>query len=309
MAEYDTVYDSRNYRVVIRNIVMDSLIESSGILEQAEGSGAYMYAFILHDETELRDYIRKYQDEAMVCGLIYLDNYDEALESVEEVRRSLLTALIDRKISKYFQDLDGLVRKFENDKYVLVMRRNTLEEIKNRRFDILEDVKTVNIGNDMSVTLSIGIGVNNGSYNRNMDCARMAIDLALGRGGDQVVLKDGDSISYYGGKTQAVEKSTRVKARVKAHALKEFIDSKEKVVVMGHKLIDVDAFGGGRFGKPRHGHNVTRENYNEACACTDADVLYGHGKARGRAELRLIVGEGILRFRDADGCVTEAESL
>lgn len=243
MAEYDTVYDSRNYRVVIRNIVMDSLIESSGILEQAEGSGAYMYAFILHDETELRDYIRKYQDEAMVCGLIYLDNYDEALESVEEVRRSLLTALIDRKISKYFQDLDGLVRKFENDKYVLVMRRNTLEEIKNRRFDILEDVKTVNIGNDMSVTLSIGIGVNNGSYNRNMDCARMAIDLALGRGGDQVVLKDGDSISYYGGKTQAVEKSTRVKARVKAHALKEFIDSKEKVVVMGHKLIDVDAFG------------------------------------------------------------------
>ena len=208
-----------------------------------DGQSSHLYAMYLFDETQLNEYIHKYEDETMVTGLIYLDNYDEALESVEEVRRSLLTALIDRKINKYFNDIDGLVKKFEKDKYFLVMRTRSLNELKNMKFNILEEVKTVNIGNDMAVTISIGIGANSGSYSKNSDCARIAIDLALGRGGDQVVLKDGDKILYYGGKSQAVEKNTRVKARVKAHALKEFMDSKDKVIVMGHKIIDVDSFG------------------------------------------------------------------
>ena len=123
------------------------------------------------------------------------------------------------------------------------MRNKSLNELKSLKFNILEEVKTVNIGNDLSVTLSIGIGANNGSYQNNSDAARVAIDLALGRGGDQAVLRDGDSISYFGGKTAAVEKSTRVKARVKAQALREFIDSKETVVIMGHRLFDIDCFG------------------------------------------------------------------
>ena len=123
------------------------------------------------------------------------------------------------------------------------MRSRSLEKLKEMKFSILQEVKTVNIGNEMAVTISIGIGANSGSYNKNAEYARIAIDLALGRGGDQVVIKEGDKISYFGGKSQAVEKNTRVKARVKAHALKEFMDSKEKVVVMGHKIIDADSFG------------------------------------------------------------------
>lgn len=243
-ADYEIIYNKRDYRIQIKSVVLDSLIDDSGLIDrETREKSSYIYAFLLYDDTELNEYIQKYEDETMVCGMIYLDNYDEALESVEEVRRSLLTALIDRKINKYFQDLDGIVKKYEKDKYIVLMRSSTLNELKSMKFNILEDVKTVNIGNDMAVTLSIGIGANNGSYNRNADCARMAIDLALGRGGDQVVLKDGDSITYFGGKSQAVEKSTRVKARVKAHALQEFIESKEKVVVMGHKLLDIDSFG------------------------------------------------------------------
>ena len=242
-ADYHVSFDERDYRARIREISIDELVDHSGLLAQEEGDHAYLYAMLMFDVTELNEYIRKYQDETMVTALIYLDNYEEAMDSVEEVRRSLLTALVDRKINKYFADIDGLVKKYEKDKYFVVMRSRSLEELREAKFNILEEVKTVNIGNDMAVTISIGIGANAGSYARNSDFARTAIDLALGRGGDQVVLKDGDKITYYGGKTQAVEKSTRVKARVKAHALKEFIDNKDKVLVMGHKIIDVDSFG------------------------------------------------------------------
>ena len=241
-SEFETAFGEKNFRVSVQGIALDNLIRSSRILE-VEEEPVSMYALLFSDTTELRQYMRRYEEETMVCGLIYLDNYDEALESVEDVRRSLLTALIDRKINRYFQNLDALVRKFEVDKYIVVMRARSLQELKTNRFDILEEVKTVNIGNDMAVTLSIGIGANNGSYVANAESARSAIELALGRGGDQAVLRDGNSISYFGGKSMAVEKTTRVKARVKAHALREFIDSKEKVVVMGHQLMDIDAFG------------------------------------------------------------------
>ena len=102
-----------------------------------------------------------------MAGLFYLDNYDEALESVEEVRRSLLGALIDRKITKYFMAMEGIVKKLENDKYLFVIKQQYTKEIQESRFSILEDVKTVNIGNDMAVTLSIGMGMNGDSYIRN----------------------------------------------------------------------------------------------------------------------------------------------
>ena len=267
--EYEVTYGKREFRMQIRNVTADIMggkapapaentVENPFAgqtaeepAEQAAGQTAEqdgqtvekLLAFFLFDETDLNEYIRKYEDETMATGLIYIDNYDEALEGVEDVRRSLLTALIDRKISKYFADMDGIVKKYEKDKYFLFMRNRSLAELKKLKFNILEEVKTVNIGNDLSVTLSIGIGANNGSYQKNADCARIAIDLALGRGGDQAVLRDGDSITYFGGKTAAVEKSTRVKARVKAQALREFIDSKENVVIMGHRLFDIDCFG------------------------------------------------------------------
>lgn len=193
--------------------------------------------------SQLDEGARQKEDEKLVTGLLYLDNYEEALNSVEEVRRSLLVALIERKLNKYFGEVDGLIKKLEKDKFILVMRQRSLEELKKKRFNILEDVKTVNIGNDMAVTISIGIGINAPSYSQNYEYARIAIDLALGRGGDQVVIKDREQMTYFGGKSQQMGKSTRVKARVKAHALREFMVSKDKVVVMGHKIPDVDSIG------------------------------------------------------------------
>ena len=123
------------------------------------------------------------------------------------------------------------------------MKYQYLAKLREDRFSLIEDVKTVKVGNEMAVTLSIGIGANGESYTQNYEYARMSIDLALGRGGDQVVVRDGEDITYYGGKTQQVERNTRVKARVKAHALREIIESREHVIIMGHSISDVDSLG------------------------------------------------------------------
>ena len=223
---------------------MGEVVSHADILEDMS-QNVSLIAMYLYDETELKEYIQKNEDNKLVVALAYLDNYEEALESVEDVRRSLLIALIDRKITKYFSNFDGLVKKLEKDKYLLIMRQSSLETLKEQRFHILDEVKTVNIGNEMAVTLSIGIGLNASTYIQNYEYARIAIEMALGRGGDQVVIKNGNNITYIGGKAQQMEKSTRVKARVKAQALKEFMSTKDRVVVMGHKITDVDALGAG----------------------------------------------------------------
>ena len=259
ISEVSTQFGDRIYRISMQRIVLDAAVASSRLLANLPETTS-LIAMYLYDETELKDYIQANEDNKLVVALAYLDNYEEALESVEDVRRSLLIALIDRKITKYFSNYDGLVRKLEKDKYFLIMRQSSLEALKAQKFHILEEVKTVNIGNEMTVTLSIGIGLNAATYLQNYEYSRIAIEMALGRGGDQVVIKNGDSITYFGGKAQQMEKTTRVKARVKAQALKEFMSTKERVVVMGHKITDVDALGaaigiyraGKTLGKPVH---------------------------------------------------------
>ena len=242
ISEISTQVGDRIYRLSMQRVSMGEVIANSELFEKVDKSPD-LIAMYMYDDTELTEYIQKNEDNKLVVALAYLDNYEEALESVEDVRRSLLIALIDRKITKYFSNFDGLVKKLEKDKYFLIMRQSSLEALKEQRFHILDEVKTVNIGNEMAITLSIGVGLNATNYLQNYEYSRIAIEMALGRGGDQVVIKNGNNITYYGGKTQQVEKTTRVKARVKAQALKEFMSTKERVVVMGHKITDVDALG------------------------------------------------------------------
>lgn len=242
MMSVHTTYGERKFRVDLKEIMLDHM-GSAAVEFGVEGKGASVTAVYLIDETQTLKYMQQIHDQKLVAGLIYLDNYDEALESVEEVRRSLLTALIDRKISKYISGMNGIVKKMEKDKYFFVIKQQYMARIQEERFSILEDVKTVNIGNDMAVTLSIGIGMNGDSYSQNYDYARTSIDMALGRGGDQAVVKDADKIQYYGGKAQQMEKTTRVKARVKAHAFRELMENKDRLLIMGHRLADIDSFG------------------------------------------------------------------
>ena len=241
-AIFELDYENNYFQARLKKISLHEMAINSDIID-ARGYEGYLIAVYLFDQTALKLAIQEVDNQSLAAGLIYLDNYDEALESVEEVRRSLLTALIDRKITKYIAGCDGIAKKIEKDKYFVVMPKMSCDKLRDNKFDLLEDVKTVNIGNEMAVTLSIGIGLNGLSYSQNYEFARNAIDLALGRGGDQAVVKTPENIVYYGGKSQQVEKSTRVKARVKAHALKEIITSKDTVIVMGHRLGDVDSFG------------------------------------------------------------------
>ena len=235
-------YEDRNYAAKMRKISMKEMAENSDIID-GEGYDGYLIAFYLFDETALKIALQEVDDQSLVVGMIYLDNYEEALESVEEVRRSLLTALIDRKVNKYISAFDGICKKIEKDKYMIILRKKSVALLRESKFDLLDDVKTVNIGNEMAVTISIGIGLDGLTYAQNYEFARNAIDLALGRGGDQAVIKTPDNIVYFGGKSQQVEKNTRVKARVKAQALREIISSKEQVLIMGHRLADADSFG------------------------------------------------------------------
>lgn len=200
-------------------------------------------AVYLKDETDEVNLRQELTAERMVCGLIYIDNYDEVLEDIEEVKRSLLTALIDRKINRYISAVNGLTKKIEKDKYFFVMKMQFMDKMLEDRFSILEEVKQVNIGNELAVTLSIGIGYGAPSYAANYEYARTSIDMALGRGGDQAVVKSQEKFTYFGGKAQQLEKATRVKARVKAHAFRELLETKDKVLIMGHKMGDVDCFG------------------------------------------------------------------
>ena len=191
----------------------------------------------------MRKYMKEIQEQRLVAGTIFIDNYEDALNSTEEVRRSLLAALSERKITKYMQGFDAIVHKTEKDRYYFVIQQKYLPQIQSTKFAILDEVREINIGNEIPVTLCIGVGVNGSNYAQNVEWSRNAIELALGRGGDQAVVKDHDKISYYGGKTKQVEKSTRVRARVKAHALKQLLEGKERVMIMGHKIGDVDSFG------------------------------------------------------------------
>lgn len=243
VTQIHTSFGTNKYRLDIKPVYMDSLNEFSEEMGAEAQASERILAVYLFDETEILSYKQEIDDQKMVAGLIYLDNYEEALESVEEVRRSLLTALIDRKINKYIAGMNGVVKKMEKDKYFFTIKQQYVEQIKKERFSILEDVKDVNIGNEMAVTLSIGMGMNGDTYSQNYDYARVAIDMALGRGGDQAVVKDSSRIQYFGGKSQQLEKATRVKARVKAHAMRELMETKDRLFIMGHKLADIDSFG------------------------------------------------------------------
>lgn len=208
-----------------------------------EESKDYNYIVYFIDQTELIHLEKQIQDKRCIVGIICIDNYTEISQSVDEVRRPMLTALIDRKVHRWLEAEDVIVRKFERDKYMFVFSHELLAKIELTKFAILDEMRKTQMGNELPITMSIGIGENINSLTGSMDEARAALDLALGRGGDQAVIKNQDKYTFYGGKTKEVEKSTRVKARMKAYAFKELIQQSDDVIIMGHKNMDMDCLG------------------------------------------------------------------
>lgn len=229
-------------------------------IERGINSKEILYVAYFFDVSRENALVLQNEEQKTVFGLIYIDNYDEVIHSIEDVRRPLLIALIDRNISKFCKEIDGIIRKFEKDKYILTFQNKYLKEIQENKFSILDRIREINIGNELPVTLSIGIGTTEDNFSNKIEYAKVAMDLALGRGGDQAVIKDEEKLSFYGGKTRGVEKSTRVKARIKAHAFRELLNECDRVLIMGHKLGDMDSLGASigvyacakYYGKPAH---------------------------------------------------------
>ena len=236
----DIEYGEKCYNLMIKRTDLSNVFEEETEEEKGDDIVVAMYLF---DVTELKHYMQENADQKLVAGLVYIDNYDEVMDSLEEVKHSVLTALVDRKINMYLANIDAITKKLENDKYLFVFRQKFMQTLKDDKFSLLDDAKNINVGNEIRITLSMGIGAGSDSFNESYENARVAIGLALGRGGDQVAVKYGEQVSYFGGKSAGTEKTTRVKARVKAHAFEELLENKEKVIIMGHKRPDADAFG------------------------------------------------------------------
>lgn len=239
--EMDVTWNDREYRALIQDICLDAVIGDEDAV--VDPKGEEMVAFYLYDETELKAYKRENEEQKLVAGLLYIDNYDEVMDNTEEVRHSLVDALVDRRINMYLTSIDAICKKTEKDKYLFVFRQQYLPQLRETKFAILDEVKSINVGNEIPITLSIGVGAGTDSFAQAYEAARTAIGLALGRGGDQAVVKYGDKTTYFGGKSAGTEKSTTVKARVKAQAFQELLTTKDNVIIMSHKRPDADAFG------------------------------------------------------------------
>ncbi len=235
-------FEDRHYIATMRRMDFGEDFQESSFLLLAANAGRII-TISLDDVTELKQLQTDIENQRLVAGLVFIDNYEDIFESLESVTRSMLTAIIERKITDYFQEVTAIVRKMDRDKYFVVMQHQYLEQLEEDSFSLLEQIKTTKAGNGVDVTLSMGFGAGGATYQENADYARTAMDLALGRGGAQSVVKEGADISYYGVRGKEVERNTRVKARMKAQALREIMQARNEIMIMGHSMADVDAFG------------------------------------------------------------------
>ena len=209
--------------------------------ELADGSVANSLCFM--DVTEIQKLKENLENEKTVVGLIYIDNYDEVIESVDDSAIPMLTAIVDRKLTAMIHEARGILKKTEKDRYFFCITSEALAHLQKNKFEILNEIRMITVGEHIPVTLSIGIGIGEVTLEAAMKSAKAAIDLALGRGGDQALIKNGDKYIFYGGKSGEVSHNARIRARVKADALSELIAESERVYVMGHKIADADCFG------------------------------------------------------------------
>lgn len=205
------------------------------------------YVIVMYwlDKTEYVKLLNKYEDEKSVIALVQIDGYDEVLESANLDVRPLINAELERKLNTWAVSLNGALRRNTKDKYTLIIDSKNLRDLEQDKFTVLDEIRNIDYGNTLPLTLSIGIGSMGDTHEQNLKYATSALDLALGRGGDQAVIKRKDKSIFYGGKSKAVEKKNKVRARLIAYALKELILEADDIYIMGHKYPDLDAIGAG----------------------------------------------------------------
>lgn len=225
-------YKDREYTIVYNVIKSDQ-----------EEKTKYLMMLYWIDKTDYLELERKYNNEQNVIAVIQVDGYDEVLQSAPEERRPLINVDVDKTLSHLESSCNGALKKTSKDKYILILNKQELNKLEADKFSILDKIREIDQENNLPVTISIGIGIDGKTINENFKLANGALDLALGRGGDQAVIKTKDKSIFYGGKSKAVEKKTKVKSRLIGHALREIILESKNIYIMGHKYPDMDAMG------------------------------------------------------------------
>jgi len=228
----EVTYKDRQY-TVIYNVVKNN----------QEKNPKYLMMLYWIDKTDYLKLEKRYDDEKNVIMLIQVDGYDEVLKSTNEENRPLINLDIEKMMTSLETGVKGALKKISDDKFILIMNKKELNEIEEGKFAILDSIRSINHGNTLPVTISIGVGIDGDTINENFKLANGALDLALGRGGDQAIIKTKDNFAFYGGKSKAVEKTTKVKSRLIGHALRQVILGSDQVYIMGHKYPDMDAMG------------------------------------------------------------------
>lgn len=197
----------------------------------------------LQDITQLQQLKRKYTDEKLVLGVVMMDNLDELTQTLDDQNRNLMLATVTQEITEWAHANKMYFRRISADKYIIVLNQQILRKLEQTKFDVLDQVREKTAHYKIPMTLSIGIGVDADSLIELGKQAQSSLDIALGRGGDQVAVKEGTKLSFYGGKSNAIEKRTRVRVRVISHGLRDLIKESDRVVIVGHKVPDMDSIG------------------------------------------------------------------
>ncbi|MDR0357304.1 MAG: DHH family phosphoesterase [Clostridiales Family XIII bacterium] len=195
------------------------------------------------DATDYEKLKTRYNEEKKCFAYIIVDNYDELLSKSPDEKRPLIAANIETMIRQWAMSIDASVLRFKKDQYHLIFDRKYFKGLSDSRFSVLDSIREIETDADFPVSLSIGVGLDGSSPSQTAEYAVLALDLALGRGGDQAVVKSGKKVTYFGGKVQVIEKRNKGKSRVMAHALKQLIAQSSQVIIMGHKNPDMDSFG------------------------------------------------------------------
>ena len=219
-----------------------------------------MFVFYFLDITEYESLKKTYKDEKTCSVRIFIDNYEELMVRASDETRSVLSTEVDKRIKQFAKKNMAPLVKYDDDKYYVVMDDKHLRNNMEGKFTVLDDVREIATDQDLPVSLSIGVGAGGKDFQQNHDFSQAAIELALGRGGDQAVVKRSDDVSYFGGRLQTVEKRNKGKSRIMAHALVRILEESSNVLIMGHRNPDMDAFGAAvgmfafakKFDKPVH---------------------------------------------------------
>lgn len=229
----DTKLGERYYRIFYNIVEINKESKDNRFI-------VMLYWVDITDYTKLKEL---YSDTRSIVAIVQVDNYEDVLKSTKEEKRMFVLSEIDRKVNLWASRMNAVMKKYQKDRYLIIFENKFLENLEAKRFAILDDMREIDLGNKTPVTLSIGVGSLGRNLSKLEEYAFSALELALSRGGDQAVVRMKGDFKFYGGKTKAVEKRNRVKARVIAHGLRPLIDDSPKVFIMGHKYPDMDCFG------------------------------------------------------------------